>query len=1233
MTLFNGISPASGNATIEAACKALVAHVQSLRLTVKEWSLAELHLMPEDFQWLQQWVQHLDDRTLRDWLPPEGAATLSQSQRIRQTYLGSLLLLFAAEYARRALPREGEWTIPIQYCFGPTARPLLFANGEPSPQHLKALRQAATTLKLRQAELARGTAGGFNEFLGLQTGLTATHVEEQLPQWFADASLPAFIEALLAPHRGSRTFQELWWCCRLFRDREISAVIFSQLLAVNPWVLPEWHEQIITALTTLPAANTPRNTIPPAPPIATNRPTPETFPLPFLDIFGALDAEDSSPATIADAVRAINVRADERRLGRERWSLAELQPSDYDFIWLRVWVKKLEAATVREYLNEEAKFQTNAGLVKYGEALGCLLLLWLSETARRNAVEGELWPYVAEGHFEGEAQSLLFTQGQPSPALREMLQATVERFHLRNVLNDTGTQRWVNTVFLQFGFTRRGFRQRLPDWLAGQMPPAVAALLHQPEGSLTFRQLWRDLSAYRFGQVSKEELRRKLEDDAWILPEWADDLLVLASASPPALDEQAAAPPDSFLAPPVLRWYEGGSPHFISQIASDLSALNLTDSHYDLRIGGQAKERLLRQADDSYLPVQSRVIVIPFDQPSVTASLVNRQGETVASCDLELWPPDEDVAIFKLSTGERLPDAFTAALSPNTAYALLTAADLDVKPESPEWQLANSGLVKLHRLQPGWPAGLNVLLDDELLWQPNRQVPTPVWPNQVRIFAPERPVKWGREFQVKIIHPLDVEVRYVRCRGRALELVKQGTAEMLAGPLVVTPELDVNKLDFRIGLQKTGQRCTLKRRVELKVIGAAHLTVNGWRALNKRSRLTVEQARRDRFKLVTPRIWGTQNLNANELLLFEGDGIHHARPRQAGPLGHLNGWGAPLRARQFFNFKPGAPSLSIAGSVINHGVIEDVVCETLPDSTARLLRIRFREYIASDSQYRVIWWDASGELIALTTKTSDGAEDAWWWACELPDACTQPVAVAIAFNGERLGAWWPQDDWLQSLPGQTEQKAESVAALLRWFHLPLLSRDAVAALQPLMAQHSAAFLRAWLLDTGLPDELRQQPRDEVWLAVARTLLHNWRPNAESARQALLALAEVDDDDELTQALPDAAKHLLAVDPLLLAKVLRVWKHRQRSALLTSLQSEFAGSWNANSVNQRKQELISSIAQQFQLAPTFITAGLLTRATQALQQTTLDPVHENNLAVAARIPSMRLLLALHLLGNI
>jgi hypothetical protein len=1218
MKVFAQIDPTAGDSTLRDGCQAIVTLARQMRVTNAAWSLAELGADDDDLCWLLDWAHSLDESLARRWL---------QQSSFRAAF-GSLLLLLAAEYARRALPRETPSDVVPPFFFPPSVRACLFRNGEPSADLLRALFEAAQRLNLRCAsvESAAYDLIGQPMLLALQFGFTEPEAYEWLPRWLSGEAPPAAVLALLDPQIGSRSFQSFWQSCLDFQRGQLTSEQFRQRLEETPWCLPSWIEPLLAAIS--------KAMEPPAAPVQLNVNASGQQPL---DIFAALDADESQPVIpmITEAIRAINAHADARRLGRERWSLAELQPSDYDFIWLRVWVKRLDAATINECATGDGDFSTTAGKVKLHEALGCLLLLWLSETARRKAVEGELWPYVADGHFEAEAQSLLFTQGQPSRLLREMLQAAVERFYLRHVLNETSVQRWLDTVFLQFGVSARGFKDRLPEWLTRQATTrAIESLLDDRGGSASFRQLWEELRAYRRNQITESRLRTTLESSPWILPEWIEKLISSAQASNAAAAAISPPRPDSFLTAPVLHWPPGSQPQFVTQITADLSPLRLTEDCYDLRIGGRLAAQLLRQADDSYLPVPSRVIVLDFDQPSIIASLVNSQGETIKSDDLELWPADEDVTVYRLPSGERLPDAFNSSLSPNVSYALLTAADLTIEPQPQEWRLADSQCVKIYRLPANWPSQTQMLLDGELLWEPNirQRNPEPPWAQGADIYATQNhTIKWGQEIQVTIRHLLGVTIRRVGWQGVTIKHSRATQTTAITEPLHITPDLQSNRLDLRLSLEKNGQRCTVRRKLDLKIIGAKHLTIAGWRALNRHSTITTEQAKRDLFKINLPST-GTQSLKVDELFLFEGDGAYHHLPRRDAPLGELHGWGAPLRVRPLFNAK--SATLELAGSVIWHGKLDDAICEAVPNGTDQLLRLRFRQQIEPGKEHTIIWWDSSGEVITLKPKYCDEAEGAWWWMCELPEQCVDLLAVAVAYQGSNLGSWWTDREWLIRLRALNAQDAKRTAALLRWFHLPMLGADALGELRHLIERRPADFLGAWLLDKGLPDGLAssgEASKDEVWLAVVRKLFHKWQPNADIAQQVLMTLAEVETAPGLREYLPDAAQRLCDVDPLLMAKDLRAWQDPQRRQIIQRLRLGFSGATAVASIGSRKQALLQAAGHSLGIAN--IYNGILARATQALQQSNLIEEDKNNLALAARFKDLRRLLALHLLEQI
>ena len=1202
MKIFSHLQPAPGEKTLYSACRSKVDRARQLELTSGPWSLAELNADEDDLIWLVDWASGLNSDLVRRWLQPGP----------HRSAFGSLLLLFASEYARRSLPGDGDWPIPPSVLFNREARHYLFDSEIPTVGFRHAISEAAEKLKLRRvAGLAQENLA---ETIMLQIGFTEADIKTCLPQWLSgEADLPFVITYLIDPDNGSHGFRTFWEDCRNFIDGRIQSEELHRRLSESTWCLPQWRNPIEAALTEYRFASM-------------AIPTTE-----YKDIFADLEA-DGDLKTIEDAARAINAKADKLGLGRSPWSLAELLPtSDFDHVWLRVWIKQLEAGTIQACFGAGGTFQISAGRVTYQEALGLLLLFWMAETARRVADESGLWPQLFEDYVKGEEKgsdtgSPLFLQGQqvqPTVSVRRALKAAAKRFHLRHLFDVEGVESWEQTIRLQFGFTHQGLSSRLPEWLARQTTTrAIELLLAQQGGSDGFASLWRALRDYRQGQMTEQVLRHELADNPWILPEWTDELIGLAGAtfgSVPAI--VATASPDSFLTAPLLRWPAGGAPHFISQLTSNWAPLNLTEDCYEVRIGAQAVAQIFRQSDGNYLPDRSGNIRIEFDRPVVTASLINMEGETAGSCDLELWPPDEDVVIFKMSSGERLPDAYGAQLDPKTAYALLTAPDLTVKPEPQLWVTAGSRQAKLYLLSAPWPQDIGVLLDGEVLWSPQLRQPAPNWAGLIGLFTSDHgTIKWGEGFPVRIVHPPEISVQRIRSRGELLEFHLQDPATTITAPISITPDHDGQSLNFRIGLQKNGQRCTVRRQLNLDVVGAAHLCSDGWRMLGRHSLLTVEEARRDRFKILKP--------NNSAAFIFEGDSVYHKLPARVGSLGEMAGWGAPLGVRPMFNADE--VMIHLAGSLAWHGELDGAVCESSPDGFARLLRLRFRRLIEPGPSHAVVWWDVNGDVSMIEPKYFDEAEGAWWWVCDLPEKCTDFLAVAIAFNGENLGSWWRDREWLLVMRGLNAEQIKTTAALLRWFHLPLLSSEALAELRPTVESHPLEFIRAWLMDEGLPEGLTMPRRDEAWSAVVRKLFFRWPPDANNARQMLMALAEVETDRGLRDYISDAANKLCEVDPLMMAKVLRAWQDPQQKQLMTRICLEFAGVSHGWNIIARKNALVEEEAKSIKVDSAFINNGLLSPAKQFLHGHDLKRFEKNNLAIAARLPGLRRLLAIHLL---
>ncbi len=1228
--------------TLQAAVQALVRARSVLGAGASRVSIAEIGLREEDLDWLHAWVKSVSLRTVEGLLHPEESDPISTTVRKQRFALGTMLLVYAAESARRSYPIESTWMLPPAEIFRRETRSLLYLDREPSPAYLSALREAGRGLGLRTGR-ANGNGGflashagsealpaEFNYFLLVQAGLTDARINRRLSDWLLGEQCPSTMTALLDEEGGSAGFRRVWTTMQAYQRHEIGEEWLRAELSASPWILPQWIDRIAEAIV-LPSHAIVRRRPPlPGKERASQPVEVDAMPENGGDLFAAITPY-GGVKTIIKAIRALRRRIECFDQPEASWSVAELRLTDYDYFWLRVWVKRVETVTADHCGKKSDVFVAEGQKVSLQAGMGLLLLLWMAETARRTAVEGELWPHLASDHFPDEVNEILFTQGQPSQPLREMMRAAVRQFNLRNVLDREGVQRWFDTVFLQFGFTARGFPQRLPEWLAGQATTrAISTLLDPREGSRSFETMWEALRAYRDARLSAVDARAALAGSPWALPEWIDDLLASAREEIGALPNEVAS--DSFLTKPLLRWPPGNAPYFLCRVADNLSAFNLTDSEYNLLLDGQVCAQLLRQTDGTYLPVPSREIVVPFDRPRATVSLVNPKGETASERELVFWSSDEDVVVFRFPSGLRLEDAFTGGMSTNGSYGVLLASDLEIDPKPQDWRSVARGEATLYRFTAGWPANTQVRLDGELLWQPNAMAQAePVWSGQIGLFAiGSNALRWDEEFRAKIIHPENIEVQRARCQGRYLEIKPVDSTETHLGAIAIPLGEEARSLEFRIGLASEGKRYTVRRRLDLNLIGAAHLQAGVWRGLNKHSLLTVEEAKRDLFRISLPKQWQDRPISESNLCLFEGESISRPLPKSNRPIGSLSGWGAPLKIRPLFNANGASFRLSVAGSVVRHGVLTEVVVESLKNGKAPLLRLGFDCPIEPGAEHCVVWWGENGKLELIAPRYWDEAEGRWWWVCDLPDHEKRYIAVAVAYRGEQLGVWWQGRYWTSALAVQVEADAIRAAALMRWFHLPLLSENGMSVLRPLISQNPSAFLLAWKKFRGLPAPLSiNDAEPEIWFSVMRALFREFEPNSEQAEQMLFALTGADSTTDLLPDLFVAVRHLCSIDPFLLAKVLKHWECPQKERLLRELRLQLADVSTEQEIQRAKKQLLTDGAAKLGGNPGFIEI-IINRGVRFWKGEKMDDFDRKNLQVFARVDELRRRIAIDLI---
>jgi hypothetical protein len=947
------------------------------------------------------------------------------------------------------------------------------------------------------------------------------------------------------------------------------------------------------------------------------------------DIFGQIEVRVGA-ATIEEAARAMLDRARDKGFLSGPWSMAELEPTDYDYIWLRVWIKELDANTVNYCNNESNRFSWAGRKYPFQAAFGLLLMLWISECARREAEEGWLWRWVPkEAINDKAARRSLFAQDRPSSVLKELLEISARRFNLRHVFGRVGAQQWIDTIFLQFGFTRRGFERRLTEWVAGQSPTqAVKSLLDPETGSASFRDLWEALRNYRQNNITRAQALSKTQIGGWLLPEWIERALELATApldgGADAEDTTQSAEPeagDSFLTEPLLRWNPPDAPYFACRLVY-LDALGLTEDGYDVTVNDRLQTQLLRRADGGYAAADGDEIRIPFGAGRAIVKVIGSEGQVIAAEDVELWPAGEDVVIFQLSTGRRLSDPYRHPMYTQASYAALTAPDLRLEPQ-PAYCYSGAR-IKLFYLSGNWSRETRVWLEDDVLWEPFFQqrsaTSDPPWMAQVHLSvdSPSSSLRWGDRIHLKVMHPSDVTVSFARYSGGPLEFAPQNGQYTRVGPLRLSPESGAGALQLQLGLKRHNQLYRVKQETIANITGVAKRENGSWKPLDERFVLRSEAARSAQFKIAPPHKWDGEDRAISDWALMEGELWLKNLSRNQAPIGDVAGLGAPMTLR-LGPYNSDRNAMTVARAVIDCGVIEEAL------ETDGELHLRLSQPIEPSDRHRVVYWDVNGQIHELQPRAQENAPHNLW-RCPAPDGAPDYLAVALMYEGWRLGARWP-DDWHMHIEQSAEANPKQTAMMLRWFRLPLLDEKALNDVRAIAERHVAEFLPAWLQEGDFPP-FNLPDLTDGWLAAVRTIYHGWTPGPEDANRFINALCE-------RESFQRAFWRLLKVDPRLLYKTLKSWLSIQPDQRMSvkALRLLIADAGDEEQFDDQRRLLLEEGAREWRRDTYFIENGIINRAVAAVNGQRLQPRDEMNIALALSSESLRRLLAMSLLKSI
>jgi len=787
-----------------------------------------------------------------------------------------------------------------------------------------------------------------------------------------------------------------------------------------------------------------------------------------------------------------------------------------------------------------------------------LFLLRASEKNRRNGVPGAIWRLSTEGYSPAASHALFLPNlNNPRPEFGDAIRNSVRRLGLRNGFDFEQAQIYYRTITLQFGLYSSCY-DAMPSLLGGQNPDGVGSeivrmLRRGAQSSRSFNGMMRALASFRSGGIQRDEVRRGLNGNPWIIPGELDRLLELSlrhSEIPVALDDGVAQfNLSDFAEGPFVR-LSGGSAQFVlvpnPEISSELSdALGLVDPTV-MMFGVEGEiSRFLRQRDGAYHPCSNAEFRVPVRGQEVAIRLQNRSGSLLHAGMFPAFLPDDEfdeLAWFIPSgAGERwrpalnyTPGKKNLLLAPSN-WVVSNAESLGVAEcGGVFWRLDGQAGALVHdeHGEVVWESTTGKVLDFPPARLVNLAVLNPSGPGYAGLLG------LGDRFRYKLEGTDGVASIKAADWGPPTEEVANPTDEILLQPFHLAERMAVKfTLRGRVGAAVRQRTIRFRPVHGPKLLPQGALKIeSSWVPIDPSVSANIREVGGRECLLAVGEHPGFAN-GREPITIMEGS---RALPRKwyssKGHITGLLGLGEPVKAVQ------GDHELTIFQSCHDGGIegsaeIKDG--ENLQDHLMHQVEVAHGHRLVTWSATEgVRFWDidmAGGTTVTAQTMVTAQVGDS-------------PVECAgISYNGHCLG--WASANGVEEMMGSLatvletgpESSASQAAAAARWFGWPMLvnAPGLGARLSSGAVRHGLGFHGAWLGDQGLLPQMQpreESTRDRAW-RVTRMVAGSWRPANLDETVHLYSLVLQDDISQIAKPSDQWALDLLLWNPALAARVI------------------------------------------------------------------------------------------------
>lgn len=825
--------------------------------------------------------------------------------------------------------------------------------------------------------------------------------------------------------------------------------------------------------------------------------------VPPIQLPGFFESVDRGAEAVCEAISRV------RGQSQTPVSLAELRPDEEDRHWLEQWVQKVGPRSA------DICLQSNG----YETEFGLLFLFALAEYCRGEGNEDEVYKSAMNMPWQPKTCDFLFPRRRaPRQSLKEAIELAARTAQLRHVFDEPDRQRWFATVSLQHGFTFRGAKASLHQWLAGaNRPHVIDDLLGSSDPELksdSFCRLWSAL------EDRDDQLFDILQESAWVRPEWADELVRAARRRrprPAGRDSVTSPSSDGIMSPVALtdseesghlvnsvrlHWQPGAAPQFRIEIRTPEGEFGKLVS---LFADGRRIATWGRQPGDDYVLIERVLPLSPVEcRADVSFELVDEAGETVGSQVVPFWSAEEEVAAWD-NRGDAV-DAWEHVFLEQRQTCLLASDDLHpVNLESVEIEAGPPGF-RLMRVAAGTISQFALTLDGEEFWSPlTHEVPRLTHGLKLFTLREEFDPRDDPLVRLHISCAAGWSIRWVRVAGKKYLAGSDDSQSRIIVPVDVLSLPRPWSLPCIVGLRDPGGTArTVRRSIALKPSGLYHDEGGNWKIADLESEVSRSELARP-TRVIPPH----QDERDRQWTVLAGELIVGRPAPRPAPLRGLAARGESLHlCLEPYNRHEHDPNIRIGGRIIDHGIVEWTLCSD------RVILVLDRP-IEPQPEHAIYLLYRDGTRVATSRDIVVRNGGRGWEVCwkesfaELDFSDSDPVAVAVGFRGRWLGAWWAHDWSRQLLPASATGSSGGldpgvVAFSLRWFRFPVL--DAAEAVRRFASIYPEDCVRYWLLtteyaelpgniDAAFPCDADDSPG---WYMAVRTFLQDWWPQPEEA---------------------------------------------------------------------------------------------------------------------------------------